>query len=523
MIAGVFETHITVMHLHAEELAGFAAEHGLKYVDIELDRGVNRRQPMVTLRGAGTLEQHQAVVEGWCVRMRAARVQPIRVKIEAAPWSTGVPETDGDATAEPDDRYFEHHVKLRLQSADLAGLLPVTELAERHGARLSRNARRRSAVDEERFVNQRCHGVGRAEATGRLDRLVADLQGAAYEVVAVEQEYVVHDSDVDLDRGWLTARTPEQEYHEKERERRNSYPLDRSVPYPATFQPLKRDRGVEQRIAFDPALKHHANAVTPGRPVFADAAAGQRWKNAQRSAMSHLLTVIAGTRWVDHLVLRGSATMATWVGTAARQPGDLDFVVTPPSMTSTSVAARALPDEIAAALVARPGAGLRPDRMTQSEIWTYERADGRRLVIPFTGRGIPDGTVQVDIVFGEHLPIPPKPITVLGVPAPMMAATAELSLAWKLLWLATDMYPQGKDLYDAVLLAEYTSVDLALVRELLRPDWGPGEEFTAETVLEWQDVDWPNFADEYPGVNGTVQHWLNLLAIALDRSWTSAG
>ena len=45
-----------------------------------------------------------------------------------------------------------------------------------------------------------------------------------------------------------------------------------------------------------------------------------------------------------------------------------------------------------------------------------------------------------------------------GVAAPMLAAPAPLALAWKLLWLATDTYPQGKDLYDAVLLAENTTV-----------------------------------------------------------------
>lgn len=209
--------------------------------------------------------------------------------------------------------------------------------------------------------------------------------------------------------------------------------------------------------------------------------------------------------------------MEAWVGPAAREPGDLDFVVIPPTVTSDSAEADELFAGITAALTATPGAGLQPDRAAQSAIWTYERADGRRIVIPFATAGLPDGAVQIDVVFGEHLPIAPEPVAVLGVP--VTAATAGLSLAWKLLWLATDNYPQGKDLYDAVLLAEHTTVDLALVRDLMRPELGAGaDRFTAATPLRWTDVDWRNFTDAYPGIDGTATDWLRRLALALDRA-----
>jgi hypothetical protein len=197
--------------------------------------------------------------------------------------------------------------------------------------------------------------------------------------------------------------------------------------------------------------------------------AGRRWRDARRAALRHLLTGIASGPYGSRLVLRGSAALPAWAGDRAREPGDLDFVVTPPGIGSTGRQANDLLDGIVAAA---SGAGLRPADTRRSEIWTYERADGRRLVIPFAGAGIPDGFVQIDVVFGEQLPIPPEPLTLPGVPVPVPAATAALSLAWKLLWLATDHYPQGKDLYDAVLLAEHTTVDLALVRGLLRDELG---------------------------------------------------
>jgi hypothetical protein len=233
--------------------------------------------------------------------------------------------------------------------------------------------------------------------------------------------------------------------------------------------------------------------------------------------MTHLLTVIARAPWAEHLVLRGSVTMAAWVGAAARTPGDLDFVVTPHTVASSSAQAQALLTGIRSAVAGTPGAGLRPERTTESEIWTYERADGRRLVIPFQVDDV-TGNVQVDVVFGEELPLPPTIVALPGIDVPIQAAGAPLSLAWKLLWLVTDTYPQGKDLYDAVLLAEHTTVDLDLVRELIRPELGDeADMFDAESVLMWC-VDWDNFTDEYPGVDGTCEQWLRRLAIALERA-----
>ncbi|WP_045742143.1 nucleotidyl transferase AbiEii/AbiGii toxin family protein [Actinoplanes rectilineatus] len=515
MIHGDFETHITVAAGQADGLELFAERYGVTFLCIELDRGDHRFQPMLTLHGSGSLDEQEATAAQWCDWLRSAGLHPVRTKIEATPWADGVPVSDQDA--EP-GRYFEHHVKLRLPSVAADDLLPIADLAETHGARLSRNARRTETDGtHQRFVNQRCHGVGRATATLRLESLLTTLRYAGHEPVSVEQEYVVVDSRLDLDEGWLVAR-PFVYPHEKRgledlariRQARQTLSGDRS--FPPTYQPLARGRGVVQSGAFDPAVKQFPNAYIAGEPVFADPAVGHAWQLSRTAAMAHVLAVIAGSPWVEQLVLRGSVTMASWVGEAARRPGDLDFVVVPPETAADGP----LVGEIAALITANPGAGLRPQDMTRSAIWAYERAEGRRLVIPFGGDGIPDGTVQIDLVFGEPLPIPPAPLEVLGSTVP--AATAELSLAWKLLWLATDMYSQGKDLYDAVLLAEHNTVDLDLVRELMRPELGDeADDFTPATVLTWDFVDWENFADEYPGVTGTAAQWLRRLAVALDR------
>ena len=520
-VAGDFEIHITVYDHHGGKLSAFAAQRGVKFVDIVLDRGRNVSQPMLTLTGQGTLAEQHAAVERWRHDLCEAGMHPCRMKIEAAPWCVGVPQSDEQAAAEPAGRYFEHHVKLLLPSTAVADLVAVTDLVAPHGARLSRNARRERADGaQERFVNQRCHGVGLGAAKQRLDELIATLQAAGHDALRVEQEYVVFDSGLQHDEGWLESPTPTASSWRRERENKMRSAPAGSPDYPPTYQPLPASPTVRQRAAFDPALKQYPNAYRAGEPEFAVGSTGRRWVKARRAAMNHVMEVIAATSRADRLVLRGSVTMAAWVGDAAREPGDLDFVVTPHTITSDSADARMLLDDIKNAIRADPGPGLRPDLITESAIWTYERADGRRLVVPFTAPEVPDGQVQIDVVFGEQLPCPPEVLTLSDVNEPMLAASASLSLAWKLLWLATDMYPQGKDLYDAVLLAEHTTVDQTLVRQLMRPELGTeADTFTAATVLSWQ-VDWTNLTDEYPTISGTAEQWTSRLALALEHAWT---
>ncbi|MEN3612398.1 nucleotidyl transferase AbiEii/AbiGii toxin family protein [Plantactinospora sp. ZYX-F-223] len=522
-VSGDFEIHITVHAQQAEKLAAFAADHGVKFLHIVLDRGAFASQPMLTLTGRGTLDEQRAAVQRWQQELRGAGMYPCRSKIEAAPWCTGVPQSDQEAASEPGGRYFEHHVKLLLPAPTVADLLTLTGLVTPHDARLSRNARRERADGaQERFVTQRCHGVGLRTAKQRLDALVEAIRSAGHEIVSVEQEYVVFDDHLSHDQGWLTEprRRSPSDWATRREEKMRTAPAG-SPDYPPTYRPLPADPTVRQRAAFDPALKQYPNAYRAGEPAFLVTATGQRWIGARHTAMNRILSAVAATRWgAEHLVLRGSVTMAAWVGSAAREPGDLDFVVTPHTVRSDSPDARALLDDLKAAVRSIPDdAGLRADQITESAIWTYERADGRRLVVPFSTPEAPDGHVQLDIVFGERLPIAPEVLVLPGVDEPLLAAPAALSLAWKLLWLATDMYPQGKDLYDAVLLAEHTTVDRDLVRALMRDELGAeADAFTAETVLGW-DVDWANFVDEYPGVAGSAPQWTNRLALALDRAW----
>ncbi len=96
------------------------------------------------------------------------------------------------------------------------------------------------------------------------------------------------------------------------------------------------------------------------------------------------------------------------------------------------------------------------------------------------------------------------------------SASRELSLAWKLQWLAADHAGDGrvagKDLYDAVLLAELAG--LRLPQRLRRLAWRSVPD--PDAVREWE-VDWAGVAEHAPGDR---QDWLDRLARALRRQLT---
>ncbi|MCX5281670.1 MULTISPECIES: hypothetical protein [unclassified Streptomyces] len=190
---------MTVLCADATEwvrLRRWAASAGLKLTHIVLARGRMRDQPMLTLSGSSSYVEQSERVRDVVAGLRADGFEPVRVKTESTPWAAEVPARLG----RDDDRYFEHHVKLLL-NADT----DLSTLADRvvpHGAHLSWNALRvRAGARHERFVTQRCRGAG-ADGAGRaLERLLRDLDG--FMVLGVEREFVLHDSDLSVDDGWL--------------------------------------------------------------------------------------------------------------------------------------------------------------------------------------------------------------------------------------------------------------------------------------------------------------------------------
>ena len=291
--------------------------------------------------------------------------------------------------------------------------------------------------------------------------------------------------------------------------------------YPATYWPWDGQvwNDAPRPNVFDPAVRQFNCAFRLGDPMFDSPVQAEQWRAARRRVIDHVLKVVSQSSWRDNLVLRGSLLLKVWFGDAAREPGDLDWTITPKEIRITGTWA----DELFAGLIRRvcedPGAadvGLLVDQVATDHIWTYERAPGWRVVFPWRVGDLPPGGVQNDFVFGEELAVPPAltpiPTTDGSGTYDVLAAGIEQSLAWKLLWLATDIYPQGKDLYDAVLLAERAPLSADVVARTFAIAGTPLKELTSP--LDW-NVDWDNFKLEAPWVPGDRLHWQTRLADAL--------
>jgi hypothetical protein len=303
----------------------------------------------------------------------------------------------------------------------------------------------------------------------------------------------------------------------------------------------------------------------------------------RRAALDHVLRLIAGAPWSGALVLRGSMTLAAWAGAAAREPGDLDFIVLEPGAscftdplhpfpyvdavadvqqwpeaahgaagpelwdpegaTGTYGVRPVLPPDglrwmhpdsyepvelcirlqetVAADPHADGGVTLDPWGIQEDGTWTYRvyETPGVRLTVPYRTAGGEAGTVQLDFASDETLPQAPVWTAVPrgdgGPPTPVLTASPGLSLAWKLLWLCADDVARGKDLYDAVLLAESprTRLDARLLHRVL----GPHAPVFGPDRIRTLPVDWTAFRAAHPSVTGSASAWRERLADALSR------
>lgn len=280
---------------------------------------------------------------------------------------------------------------------------------------------------------------------------------------------------------------------------------------PETLTHFPADEQVQRPLLFDPSLRHIRPAYRQGDPQFTDPAKSLRWYTARRTVLDALLNLVAGSPSRDHLVLRGSRLLAAWFPSEARDPGDLDWVIVPPSIQHNHQQARQLVDDLLALIRSHEFIGdvqIQIDDIATEEIWTYEHAPGVRIIVPWKLSDLPAGAVQMDLAFGERLfldPIQEDLALFDGTTTRVNVVTPELSLAWKVQWLLCDMDPEGKDLYDAVLLAESVPLPLNTLKAALnRADpWWINREPTLKNIVDL-DPDWEAFQTEHPWIKGTA-------------------
>ena len=217
--------------------------------------------------------------------------------------------------------------------------------------------------------------------------------------------------------------------------------------------------------------------------------------------------------------------MRAFIGDAAREPGDIDWVIVPETMRMDQSAAHQILDGIIHVVSTDSSLGevvIEASGITQTDIWTYDRAPGRRLAFPWRCADLPPAVVQMDFVFEQKLHSPTSDVKISLMEeeeVSLKSASREESLAWKLLWLHSDIHPQGKDLYDAALLAENTALSANLLKQVFQDadqlkHLGTARDFPFEADPKAR-VDWDNFIKECPWVSGSADEWMSRLIHAL--------
>lgn len=297
--------------------------------------------------------------------------------------------------------------------------------------------------------------------------------------------------------------------------------------YPNTLAAELKGCNFPRPVVFDPALRHLVNGVRAGEPHFPNGDLERQWHLHRLRALHLMLERISQSEFAEHLVLRGSVLLASWFGERARRPGDLDWVVIPAKWQVSDRKSSRMIEGIERLLRGVMGqsipAVMIPDEKFEVEdIWTYEKAPGQRMIVPWKCPAEDArGTIELDFVFGERMPSDPLRMAVRLGDLPEIvinAVSPEQSLAWKILWLATDGYPMGKDLFDAVLLAESTLLGDELLTKTFQftaeRDNVALREFRKEGPRGWR-VAWEGFQMEYPQVTGTAFDWQKRLSALL--------
>ncbi|AGC43782.1 hypothetical protein MYSTI_02466 [Myxococcus stipitatus DSM 14675] len=284
--------------------------------------------------------------------------------------------------------------------------------------------------------------------------------------------------------------------------------------YPRKWLPKGFAQDARRTNVFDPALKHYGAAYVKATPRFENEEEEASFRATRSRLLRKSLAGIGRSSVAEHLVVRGSIALELWYGARARPAKDIDLVVIPETIGPESDDGQRLFTELRQAVTQAlrdEGLPVEPESIPVDAIWTYERAEGRRLTFPWTWRGHLRDTVQVDIVFNERMCDAPVSLTVEDVT--LRGASPAESLASKLLWLTNDSYPQGKDLFDAVLLAE----DVRLPAQLLRRVFAEKHGHWSDTYLRGEfpldpEVDWKNFALDAPTLaqGRADEHWLRL-------------
>jgi hypothetical protein len=211
-VAGLFEAHIFCTpldpsHEEKERFVSACDQVGVKALCLGLDyegRGVvSVLQSTRYHEGAGVAGPVALMLRD--AEALARHFEVVRLKLEAVYTNEGVPQTDEQARQVPDDTYFEYHLKVDA---------PVSAENDERLKGLARDLTRQLNVKtpfscnnmrekNQRFLNARTYGLGYGSSSAVAERVADAIAREGFTVSKVIREFIVFDTNKDLDRGWL--------------------------------------------------------------------------------------------------------------------------------------------------------------------------------------------------------------------------------------------------------------------------------------------------------------------------------
>ena len=202
-IKGIFEIHITVQCDSDNDMSLFLERcrlHNIKPIVIELSNGDYVKQVMTSSFIVGQYKDEiMAKTKATVMKLFENTVlfdKIVRIKVESLARNPGVPLDGND---EP-DKYFEFHYKIAITNTE--DYDKVRNIIKSFGGRLSRNAFKNLETNKHYFITKRVHNGGQIVAMAEYNELNDVLCSSGYIPLKTEAEFVVFDSNYNLDSGW---------------------------------------------------------------------------------------------------------------------------------------------------------------------------------------------------------------------------------------------------------------------------------------------------------------------------------
>lgn len=210
-VSGLFECHIFCSPLHpsVEEQDRFVSACeavGIKALCLGLDyqgKGViNVLQSTKYYEGDAVGPTEKMLKDAEAL---SAHFEIVRLKLEAMSTNEGVPKTEEEAKQIPGDTYFEYHIKVDAPvSPENDERLKALgrDLTEKLGVKIPFSCNNLRGKNQ-RFLNLRTYGLGLPASSRQVEQVSEEITRRGFVVGKIIREFIVFDTNKDLDRGWL--------------------------------------------------------------------------------------------------------------------------------------------------------------------------------------------------------------------------------------------------------------------------------------------------------------------------------